>query len=472
MVTQAPRRSALAVAIAFTLSCIGLMIFVWTQFGGTIPFSAQGYRVHIRFTNAANLVPGDDVRISGIDVGKVAAVENSGEYTLATLDLQRQYAPIASDARAILRLKTLLGEVFVALSPGSASAPKLPDGGTLPSDQVEPTQPLDKVLQTLNPRTQRNLDRLLSGLSVGLAGRGPALNDALGNAVQTTGQLDALASILDRDRGTVQGVIRDTGTVLRAVSARRAALQQLVGSGERVLSTTAARNRRLTGTIDALAPLLPRLRTTLDDVHGALTLADPTLKALIPVAPLVAPTLAKLTALGPPARALLHAALPLIDAAHVALPALTKVGRTLPSVLKIVVPVGEQLAPMVALVNRYAPELLSTMGNLAAVGSSSAPGANGQPQRLIRAQPVLSNELLFGQTALAATQRQNAYHSPGELADIARGGLRASNCENASKPLTLPALGSGAPPCMLQPAWNFEGATRYFPHVAAARPPK
>jgi virulence factor Mce-like protein len=471
MVTQAPRRSALAAAIAFALSCVGLMIFVWTQFGGTIPFSAQGYRLNIRFTNAANLVPGDDVRISGIDVGKVVAVKDSGQYALATLELQQRYAPVSSDAHAILRLKTLLGEVFVALSPGSASAGKLPDGGTLPSAQIQPTQPLDKVLDTLNPRTQRNLDRLLSGLSTGLAGRGAALNDALGNADRTTAQIDALAGILDRDRATVQGLVRNTGVVLRSVSARRAALEQLTASGERVLSTTAARGRDLTATVDALAPLIPRLRTTLSDVHGALTIADPSLRALIPVAPLVAPTLAQLTTLGPPARALLREALPLIDSAHIALPLLTRVGATLPSVLRIVVPVGEQLAPMVALANRYTPELLSTMANLAAVGSGSAPGADGKPHRYIRAEPVFSNELLYGQTTRPSTQRQNAYHSPGELTDLAGGGLTASSCDNARNRLSLPPIGSGAPPCVLQPGWDFEGTTRYFPHVQAAPKP-
>lgn len=74
MVTQAPRRSAVLAALAFTLSCIGLMIFVWTQFGGTIPFAAQGYRIRALFKETGLLVPNADVRISGVNVGKVAAV--------------------------------------------------------------------------------------------------------------------------------------------------------------------------------------------------------------------------------------------------------------------------------------------------------------------------------------------------------------------------------------------------------------
>jgi phospholipid/cholesterol/gamma-HCH transport system substrate-binding protein len=470
MVTQAPRRSAVFAALTFTLSCVGLMIFVWVQFGGKVPFAAQGYRFEVRFTNAANLVPGDDVRISGINVGKVAAVTNSGETTLATLDLQRQYAPIPSDTQAILRLKTLLGEVFVALSTGSRSAPPLPDGGMLPSTQVQSTQPLDTVLDTLTPATQRNLDNLLAGVSTGLAGQGASLNAALGNAAVTTGQLDQLAGLLDSERGSVQGLVRDTGVVLNAVSARRSALQLLITAGDRVFATTASRSRSLTATVNALAPLLPALRSTLGRARYSLALADPTFRALLPVAPLVAPELGQLIKLGPPARALLRQAVPLIDAARVALPELTRVSTTLRTLLHVVLPVGEQLSPMVALVKDYAPELIDDMGELAAVTSGSGLSAGGVLRRYARVQPVFSNQLVYGVTTRPPGLRQDAYHPPGALAEIAHGGLLSSDCANIHN-AGLPTLG-GAPLCNVQPGWTFEGVTRFYPHVEPAPAPK
>src|SRR5437763_9196138 len=110
MVTQAPKRSAVLAAMAFALSCVGLMIFVWTQFGGTVPFSPQGYRLHALFKETGLLVPNADVRISGVNVGKVSTVEAKGLNSLVTMDIQHQYAPIPVDTRAILRQKTLLGE--------------------------------------------------------------------------------------------------------------------------------------------------------------------------------------------------------------------------------------------------------------------------------------------------------------------------------------------------------------------------
>ena len=140
MVTQAPRRSAVLAALAFTLSCIGLMIFVWTQFGGTIPFAAQGSRIRALFKETGLLVPNADVRISGVNVGKVAAVQAKGVNSLVTMEIQDQYAPIPVDTRAILRQKTLLGEAYVELSTGNGAGRKFPDGGTIPTTHIEDTQ--------------------------------------------------------------------------------------------------------------------------------------------------------------------------------------------------------------------------------------------------------------------------------------------------------------------------------------------
>src|SRR6202035_2905052 len=163
MVTQAPRRAAVLGAIGFALSCIALMIFVWTQFAGPAPFAAQGYRVHARFAETGLLVAGADVRISGINVGKVTLVQNRGVDSEVTMDIQQQYVPIPVSTRAILRQKTLLGEAFVQLSPGSTAGPKIPDGGAIPSSHIAPSQQLDQVLGAFGKPTQADLQAFLTG---------------------------------------------------------------------------------------------------------------------------------------------------------------------------------------------------------------------------------------------------------------------------------------------------------------------
>ena len=75
-----------------------------------------------------------DVRISGVSVGKVVSVslDRHTGLTKAVFQIDSQYAPRPADTRAILRQKSLLGETYIELSPGSQNGPKLPDGGTLP----------------------------------------------------------------------------------------------------------------------------------------------------------------------------------------------------------------------------------------------------------------------------------------------------------------------------------------------------
>src|SRR5581483_648999 len=261
MVTQAPKRSAVFAALAFTLSCIGLMIFVWTQFGGTIPFGPQGYRIHALFKETGLLVPNADVRISGVNVGKVASVQARGVNSYVTMDLSHQYAPIPFDTHAILRQKTQLGEAYVALSTGTGSGRKLADGGTIPATHVEDTQQLDQVLGSFDKPTQKNLQALLNGTYLSLAGRGQDLNDAIGNLDPTFTELQALAGVLNQQQASVRGVIRNSATVLGTLGNRSADLQTLITSGEQVFSATASRNTALTATVNAMPPFLTELRT-------------------------------------------------------------------------------------------------------------------------------------------------------------------------------------------------------------------
>ena len=111
--------------VLFALSCVGLLLFLWLSFGGKVPFNPQGYEVRISFTNADQLATQADVRIAGVSVGKVISksLDPKGNRTIATIQMGNQYAPLHQNATAILRTKTILGETYVDVTPGSPSAP-------------------------------------------------------------------------------------------------------------------------------------------------------------------------------------------------------------------------------------------------------------------------------------------------------------------------------------------------------------
>src|SRR3979411_852212 len=107
--------------VLFALSCFGLLLFLWLSFGGGIPLKPRGYRFKVAFPQAVQLGLQADVRTAGIPVGKVVVKDlyRPGNRTVATIEVDPRFAPIHTDAHAILRQKTLLGETFVELTPGS-----------------------------------------------------------------------------------------------------------------------------------------------------------------------------------------------------------------------------------------------------------------------------------------------------------------------------------------------------------------
>ncbi|MGI8863814.1 MAG: MlaD family protein [Solirubrobacteraceae bacterium] len=474
MVTQAPKRSAVFAALAFTLSCVGLIIFVWTQFGGTIPFGPQGYRVHALFKESGLLVPNADVRISGVTVGKVAAIQDRGVSSFVTMEIRPQFAPIPADTQAVLRQKTLLGEAYVGLSTGNGAGPKIHDGGTIPSSHVRPTQALDQVLAAFDRPAQHNLQALLTGTYQALAGRGQDLNNAFGNLDPTVTALSAMVGALNNQQGDLKRLVNSGATVLTAVGSRGADLQSLVRAGDSVLGATAARNTQLTRTVDALPPFLRQLRTTLTTLNVTLGIARPTLAELRPVTPLLRPTLAEVVALSGPATRLLHEAPSLLDAADIGLPAISRFTAAFRPAVDAIFPAAREIVPIINFVALYRQELVAAMANLTADLEGSAPAATPSGSApYLRAIAALGRESIFGQSVREPTTRSNADFAPGELSDLNRGGLLAANCNNTGNASQLPLM-YGNVPCRVQPpfAWGNGVLSSYYPHLRRAAVPK
>ncbi len=471
MVTQAPKFKSVAIAVAFALSCVGLMIFVWVQFGGSVPLAAQGYRVRAVFNETGLLVPNADVRIAGVNVGKVVSVSSEGVKSLVTLDLDAKYAPVPADTRAILREKTLLGEAYVELSTGNRSGPKLRDGGTIPNVQVASTQQLDQVLNSFTPPVQRNFQAFLEGSGQALKGRGQDLNDALGNLDSTATELNELAGVLNGQKSNLQTMIRDAGTVFTALGERGQDVQSLITQGDTVFRATSAENRNLTATVNAFPGFLTQLRTTLVKLNTTLGIAKPSLDALKPVTPLLRPALADLAGLSGPLVSLLRAAPGVLREADSVQPDITTFTKDLIPVANSLLPAAEQLSPVINIVADYRQQLVLGMVDLAAIlnaqttanTTSDALGVPTGSAKYLRQLLTLGPDTLFGQTTRSPAERTNTYFAPGALASVGTTGETAASCAGA---------GSGNVPCQLQPAyaWGNGIPNSYYPRVTAGKP--
>ena len=90
---QANFARQLAMIAVFASSCVLILVFLWTSFGGTIPLKPKSYRVTADFPEASNLTVNADVRISGVTVGHVISKNASSDGTThAVLELEPRYA--------------------------------------------------------------------------------------------------------------------------------------------------------------------------------------------------------------------------------------------------------------------------------------------------------------------------------------------------------------------------------------------
>ena len=65
MVKETPSPLRLAAMVVFTMSCFGILLFLWLAFGGSIPLRAEGYRMKVAFPEAPTLAVEADVRMAG-----------------------------------------------------------------------------------------------------------------------------------------------------------------------------------------------------------------------------------------------------------------------------------------------------------------------------------------------------------------------------------------------------------------------
>jgi ABC-type transporter Mla subunit MlaD len=188
--------------------------YLWIDFGGSLPFAPQGHRVAVAFPQANELATGADVRIAGVDVGKVVALnlDKADSRELATLQISRQYAPLPRDTRATLRIKTLLGETYVDLSAGRPGSGALTDGGRIPDGQVATNVDLDQILATFDPQTRTAFQTWMQSQAAAIAGRGEDINATFGNLPSFVDSGEHLLATVDSQSAPVRRLVANTGT--------------------------------------------------------------------------------------------------------------------------------------------------------------------------------------------------------------------------------------------------------------------
>ncbi len=493
MIKTPPSPLRLAALIAFVLSCVLVLTYLWISFGGSIPLAARGYRIEVPFPQANELATGADVRIAGVNVGKVVALrlDPADNRTLATLELSRQYAPVPRDTRATLRIKTLIGETYVELSAGDRAAGPLPDGARLADGQVAPDVALDQILSTFDPATRRAFQTWMQSQAAAVLGRGQDINASFGSLPGFVDSGERLLATLDSQSAAVRGFVANTGTFFDAISRRRGELSGLITAADNLFRTTAQRNQQLADVFRALPSFELQSRLALPALTRFGQQADPVVRALEPIASELTQTFAATARLAPQFRALFERLGPTVTASERGLPALDRILSEIPPLLGAFEPFLRNANPMVRYIGLFKHEITGFFGNVTGASQANdhvSPYVNGFFHYLRTSQTLTPQGLAFYPHPIGIN-RDNAYRAPGAYRQLASGlsVLNPSECANGNPaqptsaiPSTLVQLiqryvyrttgrNAAAPPCRAQ--GPVPGFSTLFPQLRADPPP-
>jgi virulence factor Mce-like protein len=492
---QRPSNLAMLTMTAFTASCIGLLIFLWISFGGSIPLASQGYRFSVEFNDAVELASQASVQISGVPVGHVVSVglDHRTGLSRAVIEINKQYAPRPADTRAILREKTLLGETYVELSPGTPNGPKLPDGGSLPHAQVSPTVDLDQIFSAFDPKTRRAFQTWMVQGGIALTGRGEQFNQAFAQLFPFATNVDSVLTVLRRQSAATTTLLHDGGQVFSALSASPSTLQSFVRNNNALFAATAARDTDLADTIRAFPAFLSESTSTINRLTSFAQTTKPLIDELHPVAAQLNPVLQGLTVLAPELKTLMIDVAPLTSASKAGFPALASfLNESVPFLVRLTPYLG-QLVPVIDYINAFRGEIAAFFANSTATTEATLSSGNGGIAHYLRVSNPINPEPLAQYQKRPSTNRTNPYMSPGGYKALISGLRTFGNylCTNNPLPTIGPALSQSTtliggdvltlaqlveryyytatpegPPCQQQaPLGATAGQNQSFPHL-------
>ncbi|MGI8713582.1 MAG: MlaD family protein [Solirubrobacteraceae bacterium] len=420
---QRPSALAMLTMVAFTASCIGLLIFLWISFGGSLPLTPQGYQFNVEFNEATELASNAAVEISGVTVGHVVSVglDRRTGLSRAVIQINRQFVPRPANTRAILRQKTLLGETYVELSAGSPTAPKLGDGATLPEAQVAPTVQLDQILSTFDPKTRQAFQTWMQQGGIALTNRGQQFNAALADLYPFATNVDSVLTVLRRQGAATTTLLHEGGQVFSALSRSPAALQGFVRNSNALFAATASRDAALADTIRAFPAFLAQVRATIERTARFAVDTKPLVDELHPAAVQLTPALRSLVTVAPELRTLMQDVAPLTKAARTGFPALQSfLVRSVPFLQRLKPYLG-QLVPVIDYINSYRGELAAFFANSTATSEGTLAGAYGGNLHYLRVANPINPELLTAYKSRPQTNRSNPYLEPGGYNRLRKG---------------------------------------------------
>ena len=283
------------------LALVVIAVASYFAFAKEVPLRSH-YEISAAFQSANNVKPRQPVRIAGVEVGKVVAVEHpeaGSERAVIRMRIYDEGRPVHRDATVKIRPRLFLeGNWLIDLEPGTPDQPEIEDGGVIPVQQTKGPVQLSQVLTALQSDTRKNLQTLLGEYSSALEGDGargfkrsirhwePAYRDSAIVQDATLGQgehdlsgyIDGagrMARGLDRSPRQLRNLITDFDTAAGAFAREAGSLERAIAELPRTL-------RAAQPALAELNDSFPSLRRFARDLEPSVHEAGETIEVALP----------------------------------------------------------------------------------------------------------------------------------------------------------------------------------------------
>lgn len=330
-----------------------LVIFLGLIATAAILVTGQGaggedgnYEIRAIFDNAAFLVPGEDVRVAGANVGEVAEIDITTDDEIAREDGSTDpgkavvvlkitdpgFQDFRIDASCLIRPQSLIGEKFVECQPtepraaGTEAPPELeqiaddqPGAGQylLPLDRNGTTVDLDLVNNIMREPYPDRFRLIINSLGASFAARGEELAEIIERSNPALRETNEVLGTLAQQNKVLAKLSSDSDAVISALARKRENIADFINSSNVAAEATAERSADLERSFQEFPHFLVELRSTMNRLDAFSQAATPVFTDLGNAAP----ALTRATkALGPFADAGVPALTSLGDAADTAGP--------------------------------------------------------------------------------------------------------------------------------------------------------
>ena len=203
MIAGRSRNTEIIVGV-FLLSSMAVLLGMVIFFAGKRQAFEERFKIQTRFSRVAGLETGAAVRLSGINVGKVASIDfdRSGAVLVRMEILGKYQEWIRTNSKAHITTAGLLGDKVIDISVGGLDAEVLEENSILPSED-----PIDvaELIELARPAiadlevTISNLATLTTGLSEG-RDRFKSIVENVSSIVEKVDRSEGLLGMLITDR--------------------------------------------------------------------------------------------------------------------------------------------------------------------------------------------------------------------------------------------------------------------------------